>query len=130
MQKNNERFSPLGYFKKKGDKARASFRDFKEKSGEEKLSVISDFVLNNAMYIIIITAIVVIAIIEPRFISTASVVNVISLTAAKLPIALGIGGAIVLSGTDISAGRAVGLTACIAASLLQSADYSNKISVI
>ena len=63
---------------------------------------------------------------EPRFISTASIINVISLTAARLPIALGIGGAIVLSGTDISAGRAVGLTACIAASLLQSSSYANK----
>ena len=41
-----------------------------------------------------------------------------SLTAAKLPIALGIGGCIVLTGTDISAGRVVGLTACISASLL------------
>ena len=36
------------------------------------------------------------------------------------------GGAIVLTGTDISAGRCVGLTACIAASLLQVASYSNK----
>ena len=31
-----------------------------------------------------------------------------------------------LTGTDISAGRVVGLTACIAASLLQSAGYANK----
>lgn len=44
--------------------------------------------------------------------------NILSLTAAKLPIALGIGGCIVLTGTDISAGRVVGLTACISASLL------------
>ena len=56
----------------------------------------------------------------------ASIINIISLTAAKLPIALGIGGAIVLSGTDISAGRVVGLTACISASLLQSVGYANK----
>ena len=96
------------------------FHNFSEKSPKEKRSAISDFILNNAMYIIIITAIVIIAVMEPRFISSASIVNIISLTAARLPIALGIGGAIVLSGTDISAGRAVGLTACIAASLLQS----------
>ncbi|MBE6645121.1 MAG: beta-methylgalactoside transporter [Ruminococcaceae bacterium] len=102
------------------------FSNFKDKDTAEKFSIVSDFVLNNAMYIIIITAVIVIAIMEPRFVSTASVVNVISLTAARLPIALGIGGAIVLSGTDISAGRAVGLTACIAASLLQSSSYVNK----
>ena len=36
---------------------------------------------------------------------------------AKLPIALGVGGCIILAGTDISAGRMVGLSACIAAGL-------------
>ena len=102
------------------------FNNFKDKSPREKRSAISEFLLNNAMYIIIITAIIIIAVMEPRFISSASIVNVISLTAARLPIALGIGGAIVLSGTDISAGRAVGLTACVAASLLQSTGYANK----
>lgn len=55
---------------------------------------------------------------RPAFIKLPSIVNILSLTAAKLPIALGIGGCIVLTGTDISAGRVVGLTACISASLL------------
>lgn len=107
-------------------RVRSGFAEFKAKSPKEKISALADFTLDNAMFIVIITAVIAIAIMEPRFISTASVINVISLTAARLPIALGIGGAIVLSGTDISAGRAVGLTACIAASLLQSSDYSNK----
>ena len=92
----------------------------------EKLKITSEFVLDNALYIIIVTAIIVIAILQPRFLSTSSIVNIISLTAARLPIALGVGGAIVLSGTDISAGRAVGLTACITASLLQATGYANK----
>jgi methyl-galactoside transport system permease protein len=95
-------------------------------TAKEKIGCVSDFILNNAMYIIILSAVVLIAIMEPRFISAASIINIVSLTAARLPIAIGIGGAIVLSGTDISAGRAVGLTACIAASLLQSAGYANK----
>ena len=102
------------------------FKNFKNMTAKEKIGCISEFILNNAMYIIILSAVAVIAIMEPRFISTASIINIVSLTAARLPIALGIGGAIVLSGTDISAGRAVGLTACIAASLLQSSGYANK----
>lgn len=102
------------------------YNSFKEKPAREKLKSVMDFLLNNAMYVIILSAIVIIAIMRPRFLSTASIVNIISLTAAKLPIALGIGGAIVLSGTDISAGRAVGLTACISASLLQMTSYANK----
>ncbi len=93
----------------------------------EKRRMISDLLFNNAMYIIIAIAIIYIAIRVPAFLSVSSIVNIISLTAAKLPIALGIGGAIVLTGTDISAGRCVGLTACISASLLQMTTYANKI---
>ncbi|MCD8299810.1 MAG: beta-methylgalactoside transporter [Clostridiales bacterium] len=85
--------------------------------GKEKGAAIGNAFLSNAMYIIIICAIIVIAILRPQFISLSSLVNIVSLTAAKLPIALGIAGCIVLTGTDISAGRTVGLTACIAASL-------------
>lgn len=131
MQKNK---SDLNFITRTGEKLKSipknfkdGYKSFKEMSAEEKLRASSEFILSNAMYIIIITAIIVIAIVEPRFISGASIINIISLTAAKLPIALGIGGAIVLSGTDISAGRAVGLTACITASLLQSEGYINKI---
>lgn len=87
-------------------------------SEKEKLKKVGDILLNNAMYIIIAAAVVYIAIMRPAFIKLPSIVNILSLTAAKLPIALGIGGCIVLTGTDISAGRVVGLTACISASLL------------
>ena len=101
--------------------------DFKAKSGADKRRAITDLLFNNAMYIIIAAAVIYIAIRVPAFLKLPSIINIISLTAAKLPIALGIGGAIVLTGTDISAGRAVGLTACIAASLLQMTGYANKI---
>ena len=114
------------FFTKIIDKWRARINDFRAMSGKDRWGVIKNLLLDNAMIIIIFIAISVIAIMRPRFLSAASVINIISLTAARLPIALGIGGAIVLTGTDISAGRAVGLTACIAASLLQSAGYSGK----
>ena len=99
---------------------------FKMLSRREKLRTVTDLLFNNAMYIVIAAAIIFIAVRVPAFLSLPSIINIISLTAARLPIALGIGGAIVLSGTDISAGRAVGLTACVAASLLQSTGYANK----
>lgn len=100
--------------------------EFSKMSLREKNRCVSDIILNNAMYIIIVLAIIFIAIKVPSFLSLPSIVNIISLTASKLPIALGIGGCIVLTGTDISAGRIVGLTACVGASLLQMADYPNK----
>ncbi len=99
---------------------------FSSLDAKDKRRYISDMIFNNAMYIVIVLAIIFIAIRVPAFLSLSSIVNIVSLTAAKLPIALGIGGAIVLTGTDISAGRCVGLTACIAASLLQMTTYPNK----
>ena len=110
-----------------GETIKSNNKRFKNLSGKEKLRAVYDLLINNAMYIIIVAAIIFIAIRVPAFLSLSSIINIISLTAARLPIALGVGGAIVLSGTDISAGRAVGLTACIAASLLQSTGYANKL---
>lgn len=91
---------------------------FSEMSAKEKRRKVGDLLLNNAMYIIIVLVIVYVAIQTPAFLKLSSIVNIISLTAAKLPAALGIAGCIVLTGTDISAGRVVGLSACISASLL------------
>ena len=105
---------------------RRGWQDFCELAPRERARRVKDILLDHAMLIIILAATVFIAISEPRFLSVASVVNIISLTAARLPLALGIGGAIVLTGTDISAGRAVGLTACITASLLQMSGYGAK----
>ncbi len=115
-----------GFFMKIINKWRDRVDNFRQMSRKDRFDIIKNLLLDNAMLIIIFLAISVIAIMRPRFLSAASIINIISLTAARLPIALGIGGAIVLTGTDISAGRAVGLTACIAASLLQSAGYSGK----
>ncbi len=93
------------------------FSEFVQMSREDKQRALYTLLLNNAMYIIIAAAVIFIAVRVPAFLSLSSIINVVSLTAAKLPIALGVGGCIVLSGTDISAGRVVGLTACIAAAL-------------
>lgn len=103
------------------------FSEFVQMSREDKQRALYTLLLNNAMYIIIAAAVIFIAVRVPAFFSLSSIINVVSLTAAKLPIALGVGGCIVLSGTDISAGRVVGLTACIAAALLQATDYVNKL---
>ena len=130
MSENNLRrqkgLSFLG-LKERGHRAKASVEDFLHRPRAERWQICREFLLDNAMYILIVLAIIFIAIRAPRFLSSASVINIISLTASKLPIALGVGGCIVLAGTDISAGRIVGLTACIAASLLQSASYTGKI---
>ncbi len=62
----------------------------------------------------------------PVFLSNASIINIIQLTATRLPIALGIAGAIILTGTDLSADRVVGLGAFVAAILLQKSGLDNR----
>ena len=91
--------------------------ELKAMTPKDRKRAIGDLLMNNAMFIIIAIAVVGSYIAEPTFLSLPSIVNIINLTAAKLPIALGVGGCIILAGTDISAGRVVGLSACIAAGL-------------
>lgn len=87
---------------------------------------IPNLLLDNALFIIMVLAIIYIAIRNPNFLSVASIINVVSLAAASIPAALGIAGCIVLTGTDLSAGRIIGLSACVSASLLQVAGSANK----
>ncbi len=102
------------------------FKGFKAASAEERNRTLREFFINNLLYILLFAAIIGITLYDPRFLSLSSVVNIISLSAANLPIALGIAGCIILMGTDLSAGRIVGVTACIAASLLQASGYAGK----
>ena len=82
-------------------------KDLAAKAQWDSKRVLS-LVVNNALMIIMIIAAIAIAIVNPNFVSASSIVNIISQTAAYLPAALGIAGCIVLTGTDLSAGRAVG----------------------
>lgn len=93
---------------------------------KDKKTFWKETLINNALYILLFIAVIYTYTQNHRFLSVGSVVNIISLSAANIPIACGIAGCIVLTGTDLSAGRVVGLTACISASLLQSMDYATK----
>ncbi len=95
-------------------------------SKPEKARARKEFFINNSLYIFLGLAIVVIEVLQPAFLSVPSIINIISLSAANLPIALGIAGTIILTGTDLSAGRVVGIVACVSASLLQTTGYANK----
>lgn len=53
--------------------------------------------------------------------------NILTQSSVRIIIALGVAGLIVTQGTDLSAGRQVGLAAVVAATLLQSMDNANKV---
>lgn len=103
------------------------YAEYQALDSKDKKTFWKEFFLNNAIYFLIIFAVIYTYSQNPRFLSTSSIMNIISLSAANIPIAVGIAGCIVLTGTDLSAGRVVGLTACISASLLQAVDYATKI---
>lgn len=105
---------------------KVNIANFKALDSKEKGKHVKESLLNNAMYILLLVAVIYTFCRNSNFLSIGSIVNIISLSAANLPIALGIAGCIVLTGTDLSAGRIVGLTACVSAAMLQSMDYATK----
>ncbi len=100
--------------------------DYKLLDAKSKKQFWVDGILNNALYIIMALFVVYTASVKPNFLTLGSFANLITQVAAYLPMALGIAGCIVLTGTDLSAGRVTGLTAAVAAVMLQKMDFTNK----
>ena len=61
-----------------------------------------------------------------KFFSLDNLNNLMCNTTVRFLIALGVSGCLITKGTDLSAGRQVGLAACLSAMLLQSVDYSAR----
>lgn len=93
------------------------------KSKNMKMKDILTWVMNNAIFVILLVLLTVIIAISPDFVTVLNFRNILSQASTRIIIALGIGGLIVTQGTDLSAGRQVGLAAVISASLLQAPEY-------
>ena len=100
--------------------------DYAQLDAKDRRRFWTDGILNNALYILMGIFVIYTASVRPNFLTLGSFANLITQVAAYLPMALGIAGCIVLTGTDLSAGRVSGLTAAIAAVMLQSVDFENK----
>jgi methyl-galactoside transport system permease protein len=85
-----------------------------------------DLFLKNAILIVIFLIIIGIIIAEPAFLSTSVIRNILTQSAVRLILAFGVGGIIIIQGTDLSLGRIVGFAAVISASLLQRLDYASR----
>ena len=100
--------------------------DYAQLDAKDRKKFWVDGILNNALYILMAVFIIYTASVRENFLTLGSFANLITQVAAYLPMALGIAGTIVLTGTDLSAGRVSGLTAAFAAVMLQKADFANK----
>jgi methyl-galactoside transport system permease protein len=86
----------------------------------------STFLINNAIYIVIAAMILTIIIIKPTFVKISVFKNILTQSSVRMILAFGVGGIIILQGTDLSLGRSVGFAAMISASLLQSTEYGSR----
>jgi methyl-galactoside transport system permease protein len=87
---------------------------------------VSALLTNNTIYLILFTLLAVIIIISPDFVSIINFRNILAQASTRVIIALGIGGVLITQGTDLSAGRIVGLTAVVSASMLQATEYAYR----
>ena len=84
------------------------------------------FFLNYALIFALFMLILVVIIIEPNFMQLNVLLDILSQSSIKLIIALGICMTLLIAGTDLSAGRMVGLAAVISTSMLQIPTYANR----
>ncbi|WP_330671485.1 galactose/methyl galactoside ABC transporter permease MglC [Anaeromicrobium sp.] len=96
-----------------------------KKSTFDKENVLN-WMMNNAIFLVLIGLLIIIVSVSPDFISLRNFRNILSQASTRIIMALGVGGIIVAKGTDLSLGRQVGLAAVVSASLLQASDYAYK----
>lgn len=87
---------------------------------------LKSFLANNILMISLLGLVIVMIIVEPRFLQTRVLIDILSQSSTRMIIALGILFTLLVGGTDLSAGRIVGFSGLIAASMLQNLDYSNR----
>lgn len=97
---------------------------FTDSSGERRN--IKEIFINNAIYFVIGAMILYIIIMEPTFLSIRVFKNILTQSSVRLILALGVGGIIILQGTDLSLGRNVGFSAIITGSFLQNFSYGGR----
>ena len=67
------------------------------------------------IYVVLLVLLAIIIIQDPTFLSLMNLSNILTQSSVRIIIALGVAGLIVTQGTDLSAGRQVGLAAVVAA---------------
>ena len=85
------------------------------------------YIKSNPIVIMLVIVSLVVGFTRENFFSWSNFGNLVSNTAVRFIIALGVSGCLITKGTDLSAGRQVGLAACLAGVLVQRGDYSGRI---
>ena len=87
---------------------------------------VTKWLSDNAIIVMIVLAAIFTSTQNKNFYSINNIRNLLSNTAVRFIIACGVSGCLITKGTDLSAGRAVGLAACLSGILMQKASYGDK----
>lgn len=85
------------------------------------------YLKESGIYVVLFVLLAIIIVKDPTFLSLMNLSNILTQSSVRIIIALGVAGLIVTQGTDLSAGRQVGLAAVVAATMLQAMDNVNKV---
>ena len=84
------------------------------------------FMSDNAIILLVLLLALFTGLTSKNFFTTRNFSNLVINMSPRFIIACGVSGCLITKGTDLSAGRQVGLAACLSAMLLQSVDYSAR----
>lgn len=88
---------------------------------------IKNMLLDTGIYLVLLLLVMGIIIKDPSFLRIINFKNILVQSSVRMILALGVAGIIVTQGTDLSAGRQVGLAAVISGSLLQATGAATKV---
>ncbi|MEK4524859.1 galactose/methyl galactoside ABC transporter permease MglC [Paenibacillus sp. BGI2013] len=92
----------------------------------QMINQVKQYVTQRAIFIVLILLIIGIAIADPNFLAFSTLRDILQQSSTRAIIALGAAFILVTGGVDLSAGRVVGLTAVVSASMLQIDEYANR----
>lgn len=98
-----------------------------EKTKKFDSKKITEFLLNNAVIIMIVLSALYVGFTSKNFFTLQNLKNLLSNLSYRVIIALGISGCLIMRNNDLSAGRQVGFASCIVGILLQRADFANRL---
>lgn len=84
------------------------------------------FINQNGITLVVVLLIVYTSFKSPAFLSLQNASNVLMNSSVRFIIALGVSGTLIIRGTDLSAGRIVGLSAVITGTLVQKPDFAGR----
>ena len=84
------------------------------------------FLLNNAIIELLIIMALIVGFTTNNFFTMGNFNNLAMNTSIRFLIALGVSGCLITKGTDLSAGRAAGLAACVGGVLMQDINYVGR----